>query len=70
MCLSETHNKIYVVKHFDSLPIQNDQIQGNALRPLHFNFPSEHDIKSVQQNQEEMELSTTHQLLVDTYDAN
>jgi hypothetical protein len=43
---------------------------GNALRPLHFNFPSEHNIKSVQQNQEEMELSTTHQLLVDTYDAN
>jgi hypothetical protein len=54
----------------DSLPIQNGLKQGDALSPLLLNFALEYVIWKVKENQMELKLNGTHQLLVYTDDVN
>jgi hypothetical protein len=64
MCLNETYSKVHIGKHLsDSFPIQNGVKQGDALWPLFFNFVLEYAIMKVQENQVELKLYGTHQLL-------
>jgi hypothetical protein len=49
---------------FDNFPIQNGLNQGDALKPLLFNFALVYTIKRVEENQEELKSNGTHQLLV------
>jgi hypothetical protein len=44
--------------------IRNCLLQGNGLTPLLFNFPLEHTIRKVYENQERLKLNGTHKLLV------
>jgi hypothetical protein len=55
---------------FDSFPVQNGLKKGDALSPLLFNFALEHVIKRVQENQVELKLNVTHQLLAYADDVN
>jgi hypothetical protein len=71
MCLTETYSKVHIDKHLcDTFPIQNGLKQGNALSSVLFNFALEYTIKKVQENQVELKLNGTHQLLVYTDDVN
>jgi hypothetical protein len=71
MCSNETCNKVRVGRHlFDTFPFQNGRKQGDALTPLFFNFGLEYTIMKVQENQVELKLNGTHQLLVYAYVAN
>jgi hypothetical protein len=71
MCLNETYSKVHIGKYLsDSFPIQNGLKQGDALSPLIFNFSLEYATKEVHENQVELKLNGTHQLLAYADDVN
>jgi hypothetical protein len=55
---------------YDAFSIQNGLKQENALLPLFCNFALEFPIQEVQENQQGLELSGTHQFLVYADDLN
>jgi hypothetical protein len=64
MCLNETYSKVRIGEDVpDVFIILNGLKQGHALSPLFLKFILEYAIKKVQENQEELKLSRTHQLL-------
>jgi hypothetical protein len=66
--LNETYSKVRVGEpSSDSFPIQNGLKQGDALSPLLFNFAV---IRKMQENQVELKLNGTHQLLAYPDDVN
>jgi hypothetical protein len=54
----------------DTFPVQNGLKQGDALSPLLCNFVSQYATRQVQENQIDLGLNGTHQLLIYAYDIN
>jgi hypothetical protein len=64
------HSVVHICKHFsDSIFIQIDVKQGDALTPVLFIFSLEYVI-SVQENRVRLKLNGTHKLLAYTNDVN
>jgi hypothetical protein len=61
---------IWVNICLDKFPIQNGLKQGDALKPWLFNFALKYAIRKVQDNQVELKLNGTHQLMVYADDMN
>jgi hypothetical protein len=71
MCLNETYSKVRIGKHLsDSFTIQNVKKQGGALLPLLCNVALEYAIRKVHENQMELKLNGSHQLLAYANDVN
>jgi hypothetical protein len=71
MCLNETYSKVRIGKRFsDSFHIQNGLKQGDASSPVLFNFALEYAIWNVQEDQVELKLNGTHQLVTYADDVN
>jgi hypothetical protein len=71
MCLNETYDKLRIAKHLpDMFPNQNGLKKGDVLSPLIFNFALEYAIWKVQENQGELKLYGTRQLMVYVDDVN
>jgi len=71
MSLTETHSGFRVGKIVsDRFPLRNGLKQGDALKPLLFNFALEYAIRKIQVNQDGLKLIATHQLLAYADDVN
>jgi hypothetical protein len=72
MCLTETFSEVHIQgKHLsESFQTQNGLKQRDALSPLLLNFALEYSIKKMQENQVELKLNGTHQLLAYTDEVN
>jgi hypothetical protein len=63
--------KVRTGKHLsENFFTQNGLKQGDALSPLFSNFALEYTIRKVQENQVELKLNGTHQLMVYADDMN
>jgi len=71
MSLKESYSIVHVGKNvFDRITIRNGLKQGDAPSPMLFNFALEYDVMRVQEKQDGLKLSGTHQVLADADDVN